>query len=143
MRPRQALNPRHQFVNPRIVLHGAGAQRIHAVIDGVVPGGKPREVSDSLHFADLGKSFDFGAHVLGAECFGGIHRGYVQFRKLIRLLAWRTALKQQRFILGKMLANLGDHASTSATSLVVAGSVTWLTASMSPLRDISVAQTSM
>ena len=58
----------------RVVLHGAGAQRIHAVIDGVVPGGEAREVADGFHLADFGKAVDSGAHVLRAERFGGDHR---------------------------------------------------------------------
>ena len=36
---RQPLKPRHDFVHPRVVLHGARAQRIHAKINGVIPGG--------------------------------------------------------------------------------------------------------
>ena len=38
MRPRQTFRARHEFVHARIVFHGAGSQRVHAVIDGVVPG---------------------------------------------------------------------------------------------------------
>ncbi len=63
MRPSQAFGARHQFVDARVVLHGAGAQRIHAVIDGVVPGGKAREVADGFHFADFREAFDFVADV--------------------------------------------------------------------------------
>ena len=33
-----AIEPRYHFVHTRVVLHGAGAERIHAEIDGVVPG---------------------------------------------------------------------------------------------------------
>ena len=99
MRPGQAFGARHHFVDPRVVLHGAGAQRIHAVIDGVVPGGKAREVADGLHLADFGEAFDFLAHVFGAERFGGVHRGDVELGKLVGLLARRTALEEERFVL--------------------------------------------
>ena len=75
--PGEALDARHHLVDPRVVLHGAGTQRIHAVIDGVVPGGEAREVADGLHLAHLGKVLDFGAHVLGAERFGRVHRRHV------------------------------------------------------------------
>ena len=52
------------LVDPRVVLHGAGTQRIHAVIDGVVPGGKAREMADGFHLADFREAVDFGADVL-------------------------------------------------------------------------------
>ena len=102
MRPGQAFGARHHLVDPRVVLHGAGAQRIHAVIDGVVPGGKAREVADGLHLADFGEAFDFLAHVFGAERFGGVHRGDIELRELVGLLAGRTALEEERFVLREM-----------------------------------------
>ena len=74
MRPGQAFDARHQLVDARVVLHGAGAQRIHAVIDGVVPGGEAREVADGFHFADFGEAVDLGAHVFGAQGCGRVHR---------------------------------------------------------------------
>ena len=49
----QPFDAGHQLVNARVVFHGAGAQRIHAQIDGIVPGGKPREVADDLDLAQL------------------------------------------------------------------------------------------
>jgi hypothetical protein len=52
----QALDAGDVLVDPGVVLHGAGAERVHAVIDGVVPGGEAREVADDLDFADLGSS---------------------------------------------------------------------------------------
>ena len=78
MRPGEAFGTCHEFVDPRVVLHGAGTQRIHAVIDGVVPGGQAREMADRLHLADFGEAFDFAAHVFGAERFDGIHRGDIE-----------------------------------------------------------------
>ena len=83
MRPRQTFGACHQFVDPRVVLHGAGAQRVHAVIDGVIPGGEAREVPDGLHFADFGEAFNFPADVVGAERFGRVHRRNIEVRKLI------------------------------------------------------------
>ena len=52
----EAIEPRHEFVYARVVLHGAGAQRIHPQVDGVVPGGKPREVAEDFDLADFGES---------------------------------------------------------------------------------------
>ncbi len=59
MRPRQAFDARHLLIHARVVLHGAGAERIEAQIDGVVPGGEAREVADDFHFADFREVFDF------------------------------------------------------------------------------------
>ena len=53
MRLGQALDARDKFVHARVVLHGAGAERIHAEVDGVVPGGEAREVADDLDLAEL------------------------------------------------------------------------------------------
>ena len=66
VRPGEALQPRHQLIDARVVLHGAGAQRVHAVVDGVVPGGEAGEVANSLHFADFGEIGDLGADVIDA-----------------------------------------------------------------------------
>jgi hypothetical protein len=101
MRPGQAFGARHQFVDARVVLHGAGAQRVHAVVDGVVPGGEAREVADGFHFADFGKAFDFRAHVCGAERGAWVDGGNVEIGQLIGFLAGRTALEDQIFVLGR------------------------------------------
>jgi hypothetical protein len=66
------------------------------------------------YFAHLGKAFDFGAHVFGAQSFGRIDGGDIQLGKLIPALAGRAALKQQSLVLGGMVADLLNHASTSA-----------------------------
>src|SRR5260370_40729198 len=116
MGPGEAFGARHQFVDPRVVLHGAGTERIHAVIDGVVPGGKAGAVADGLYLADFGEAFDFLAHVLGAERFGGVHRGDIEFGELVGFLARGTALKKERFILGDVGGDLRDHACTSTGS---------------------------
>ena len=132
MRPRQAFDARHLLVHARIVLHGAGAERIQAQIDGVVLRGEAREVADGLHFADFGKAFDFGARVCGAERGRGVDGGNIQRRQLVAALAGRAALEQQRLVLIDVLADFLDHfANTSAT------------ASIFSRRDISVAQSSM
>ena len=55
MRLGQAFDARHKLIDARVVLHGAGAQRIHAEVDRVVPGGEPREVADDLDLAQLGQ----------------------------------------------------------------------------------------
>ena len=138
MRPGQAFGARHQFVDPRVVLHGAGTQRIHAVIDGVVPGGKAREVADGFHFAHFGEACDFRAHVVRAERLGRIDRGHIELGKLVGFLAGRTALEQQRL-----------HSARGAGDFVILlHSIIPTTCRQLdpyPLRacDISVAQSSM
>ena len=70
----------YEFIYARIVFHGAGAERIHSQIDGVIPGGKAREVADHLDFADLGEAFDFGAQVLLAQFAGCVDGGHIERR---------------------------------------------------------------
>ncbi len=78
---RDAIEPRHEFVHTRVVLHGAGAQRVHAEIDRVIPGGKTREVPHDFDFADFGKAFDAaGASVLSQRC-GCVRRRNIQRRQ--------------------------------------------------------------
>ncbi len=88
----------HRFIHPRVVLHGAGAQRIHAEIDGVVPGGKAGEVADDFdlaHFRHVAQIFSFGC----TEKFGGIHFGHVERRKLPRGFSGRGFFEDQAFVL--------------------------------------------
>ena len=84
MRPRQPSDARHQFVDARVVLHGAGAQRIHAEIDGVVPGGEAREVADGFHFADFRESPRSPSRTFSApSAAAGSTAGTSSSRKLI------------------------------------------------------------
>src|SRR6185503_9558088 len=53
----KSWNPRHTFIEARIVLHRAGAQRVHANVDRVVPGRHANEVTDDINFADFGHAF--------------------------------------------------------------------------------------
>ena len=56
-------------------------------------------MADGLDLADFGEAFDFGAHVFGAERFGGVHGGDIELGELVGLLAGGTALEEERFIL--------------------------------------------
>ena len=62
-----AVEASDKFVYARVVFHGAGAQRIHAEIDGVVPGGKSRKVADDFDFADFGEAFYSVATMIRAQ----------------------------------------------------------------------------
>ncbi len=84
-----AIEPGNKFIYARVVLHGAGAQRIHAQIDGVVPRRKTREVAENLDFAHLGKAFDACAPVIRAESLGGICRRHIEWRQFECALSGR------------------------------------------------------
>ena len=99
MGPGESFEPRDELVDARVVLHGAGAQRIHAEIDGVVPGGEAREVADDIDFAHFRKAFDTAANVLRAERDRGIDCRHVERGKLATVLAGRAALEHQRLVL--------------------------------------------
>ena len=98
MRFGQAFDARDKLVDARVVLHGAGAQRIHAQVDGVVPRGEPREVADDLDLAQLGQQSRRLA-VRGAEQRRGVDRGHIERRQLVSALARRGLLEDQRLVL--------------------------------------------
>ena len=56
-------------------------------------------MANGLHFAYLGKTFDGRAHVRRPERFRRVDRRYVEFGKLVGLLAGRAPLENQRFVL--------------------------------------------
>src|SRR6188474_1641927 len=49
---------RNFLVEPRVVLHRARAQRVHAQIDRVVPGGHANEVTYHVDFTYFGHAFE-------------------------------------------------------------------------------------
>ena len=61
VRGRESGQPRHLLVDPRVVLHRAGAQRIQALVDREVQARKPREVARDLDLRDLGLPRDLAA----------------------------------------------------------------------------------
>ena len=83
----EAIEPRHELIDARVVLHGAGAERIHAQVDGIVPSRKPREVAQNFDFAHLRETFDAFPAVMRAECFDGIRGGHIKGRQFERALA--------------------------------------------------------
>ena len=131
MRPRQPVDARYLLVHARVVLHGAGAERIEAKIDGVVLSGEAREVADGFHLAHLGEIGDFRARILRAERRSGIDGGDIERRQLVAALAGRTALEQESFVLIYVRTDFLDHSKASAT------------VSICSRRDISVAHSSM
>src|SRR6266404_1337597 len=94
-----AVEPGNEFIDARVVLHRAGAERIDAQIDSVVPGRKTREVAKHFNLADFGKPFDAGAAVICAERLGGIGGGHIERRQFERALSGRRLLEDQPFAL--------------------------------------------
>ncbi len=95
------------LVDPRVVLHGAGAERIHAVIDRVIPGGEAGEVADDFDLADLRKRGGFGAQSV-AEFGGGIDFGHVERAQAIGFFARRGVLEDQAFVLRDVRGDLAN-----------------------------------
>ena len=91
----EALDAGDELVDARVVLHGAGAERIHAEIDGVVPGGEAREVADDLDLAQLGE-LRVCLSRCGAQQCGGVDGGHVERGQLVGALAGRGLLEDQR-----------------------------------------------
>ena len=100
--------PRHHFVDARIVLHGAAAQRIHAEIDGVVPSREPREVADDFNLAHFRQQRPDLRVPLRPAASCGVDCGNVERRQPIGLLARRGLLEDQAFILTDVAGHLAS-----------------------------------
>ena len=94
-----------KFVDPRVVLHGAAAQRVHAQIDGIVPGGEAGEVANDLDLAQLGHQSQIRASGFAQQAYG-IYFRHVERRHLVGLLARRRLFKDQGLILSKVRTHL-------------------------------------
>ncbi len=107
MRFGQALDARDEFVDARVVFHGAGAERIHAEIDGIVPGGKAREVADNFDLGELGELRSLIAPC-GAQKECGIYCRDVERREFVGALAGRRFLEEQGLVLRLVRADLAE-----------------------------------
>jgi hypothetical protein len=105
MRIRNSLNRRDRLVHPRVVLHRAGAERIHAEVDRIVPCRQPREVANDLDLAHLRHHAKITAQAI-AQQRRGIHRWHIQLRQPISLLPRRRLLEDQPFVLIDMCRRL-------------------------------------
>src|SRR4029077_11080989 len=103
-----AVKSRPEFVDPRVVLHGAGAEGIHAEVDRVVPGGEAREVANDFDFADFGESLNALAAVILAESFGGIAARHLERRKFESAFAGRGLLEDEPFVLVRVAGSFFD-----------------------------------
>ena len=96
---REARQPRHLLVDARVVLHGAGAERVHVLIDREVQARESREVTRDLDLGDLGPSRDLLAQERWRD---RDDRGHVERRQRVADLAPARALENER-----LLARLG------------------------------------
>ncbi len=94
-----AIESRDELIYARVILHGAGAKRIHAQIDRVVPRRKTRKVAENFDLAHFRKPFDARAPVICAQRFSRIDGGHVERRQFERALPRRRFLKDQSFAL--------------------------------------------
>jgi hypothetical protein len=104
----------YSFVHAAVVLHRAASERIHAQINGVVPGGEPREVADDFDLAQLRHD----AKVLtdsGAEELCSVNLWNVEFGEAIGLLARRGLLEDQPFV----LVDVGAYFAGRAYELLI------------------------
>src|SRR5437899_11860467 len=85
----------YEFIDARVVLHCAGAQRIHTEVDGVVPRRKAREVAENFDLAHFGKPFDARPPVIRATSLGGIGSGHLERWQFERALSGSRLFKDQ------------------------------------------------
>ncbi len=108
MRFGQAFDACHKLIHPRVVLHGARAQRIHTKINGVVPRRQPREVPDEFDLAQLGKQPRRVAMRRTKKPLG-IDRRDVKRRHFVSPLPGRRLLKQECLVLRGVRANFAQR----------------------------------
>jgi hypothetical protein len=81
-----ALEAGNEFVHTRVVLHGAAAQRVHAEIDGIVPGGEAGEVANDFDLAQFGHKAQIGPRGFTQQGIG-VHFGHIERRHLVSFFA--------------------------------------------------------
>ena len=106
---RKTIEPRDEFVHAWIVFHCAGAERIHAEVDRVIPCGKAREMTDHFDFADFRKPFDRVAREFRAKRGGRINCRYIERRNLHAPLARSGLLEYKTLVLVRVRTHLFDR----------------------------------
>src|SRR5271168_4399057 len=104
----EAFQARDKFIDPRVVFHGAGTQRIHAEIDGVIPSGKASEVADDFDLADFRETFDRCAGKFRTENGDRVDRRNVERRQFHPAFAGKGMLEDQPFVLAGVRAHFAD-----------------------------------
>ena len=93
-----ALEAGDELVDAAVVLHGAGAERVHAEVDGVVPGGHAGEVADELDLGELGHDAEVFAGDVAEELLG-VDRGHVERGHAVGFFAGRGLFEDEVFVL--------------------------------------------
>ena len=107
---REPGQPGDELVDPRVVLHRAGAERVEARVDTEVPVGEVREVAHDLVLGELGQAW----RLLAREC-----RGNLGYRQAVARDPPRTA--PGLALLVDQLHQPHTSASTSARRSMSAG----------------------
>ena len=87
MDPSEPVHARHGLIHARIIFHGAGPERIQAVIDRVILRREAREVADRFHLTNLWKIFDLAPDVRSAQNRRWRNLRHIEFWELISKLA--------------------------------------------------------
>ena len=102
MEPRKSRERREPLVDPRVVLHRAGAERVEARVDAEVARRELREVADELELRHLGQARRLGA----AELLGELGRR----RQALVAREGRRAAAALRLLVDQLhRAHLGEH----------------------------------
>src|SRR5579875_3295055 len=105
----QTVKPRDEFVYARIVFHGAGAQWVHTEVNRVIPGGKAGKMAQDFDLAELGKTLDAFATMVGAESVRRVNGGHVERRQIKSPFARRRFFEKQPFVLADVARGLGHR----------------------------------
>src|SRR5262249_14812144 len=120
----------NDLVYARVVLHGAGAQRIHAQVDSVIPRRETREVANDFNFADFRHVSQIFT-LRRTQQLGGIYLRDIERRQLPGCFSGRRFFEDQALILADVARGFARHVLHRATSSAsAAGSPASLSANM-------------
>src|SRR5262245_15122156 len=123
--PIKASNP---LVNPRVVFHGAGTQRVHSGVNAVIPGREPGEVTDDIGLAKLRKIGDGFTDVSDAKGVFQVTFRHVQGWQIVGRPSRRATFKDQILVLRDMRSSFTNgHGLMSdfLCSLLLSSSATY------------------
>src|SRR5215207_10218164 len=106
----ETRDPCDSLVQPRVVLHRAGAERIHAEIDRVVPGRHTNEVTYHVDLAHFGHAFEI---VVTTKLGGNVQRDFVDVerRQAIADAPRLRALEDELLVLADVTSNFCNRCS--------------------------------
>jgi hypothetical protein len=104
-----AVEAGDKLVYARIVLHGAGTERIHPQIDGVIPGGKTREVAQNFDLTNFRKPGNALVAMMTAQDPRVVGGWDVQRGQFEGAFSGRGDLKDKAFVLINVLGRFFDQ----------------------------------